>query len=331
MVVEGKARCGVVVGKFNPPHLGHLHLIEQGAALVERLFVLLCDRPDQSIPVELRRQWLEDVVPANVSVLVTPDDLPAANEPWALRALEVLPEPPVLAFTSEEWGAGWAALMGAEHVMVDLERTAFPVSGTAMRADLRANFESLVPSARAGLARRVVVIGAEASGKSTLAEGLAAELGTVWVPEHGRWYWEGRRYLGDQSWSSDEFVRIAHAQRRLEADLARKASRGVVVADTDALVTAVWHERYVGSANPKLDALAKGWVPDLYLVCRPDFGWVQDGTRESESLRDEMQASMEQRAHASGVEVVVLSGPHEQRLAKALAAIDAVTEFEELI
>ena len=40
---------------------------------------------------------------------------------------------------------------------------------------------------------------------------------------------------------------------------------------------------------------------------------------------------MEQRAHASGVEVVVLSGPHEQRLAKALAAIDAVTEFEELI
>lgn len=331
MVAEGKARCGVVVGKFNPPHLGHLHLIEQGAGLVERLFVLLCDRPDQSIPVELRRQWLEDVVPANASVLVTPDDLPAANEPWARRALEVLPEPPDLAFTSEEWGAGWAALMGAEHVMVDLERVAFPVSGTAMRADLRANFEWLVPSARAGLARRVVVIGAESSGKSTLAEGLAAELGTVWAPEHGRWYWEGRRHLGDRSWSSDEFVRIAEAQRRLEEDLARKASNGVIVADTDALVTAVWHERYLGSANTKLDALAKGWVPDLYLVCRPDFDWVQDGTRESESHRDEMQSSMEQRAHASGAEVVMLFGPHEQRLARALRTVAAVAEFEELI
>lgn len=331
MVVDRKARCGVVVGKFNPPHLGHLHLIEHGAARVEHLFVLLCDRPDQSIPVEQRRQWLEDVVPANVSVLVTPDDLPAANEPWARRALAVLPEPPDLAFTSEEWGPGWAASMGAEHVMVDLERAAFPVSGTAMRADLRANFRWLVPSARAGLARRVVVVGAESSGKSTLAEALAAELGTVWVPEHGRWYWEGRRHLGDQSWSSDEFVRIAQAQRRLEEDLARKASNGVIVADTDALVTAVWRERYLGGADPELDELAEGWVPDLYLVCRPDFDWVQDGTRESEAHRDEMHASMAHRAQSSGAEVVVLSGPHEQRLATALTAVEAVAEFEELI
>ncbi|MFV0525016.1 MAG: AAA family ATPase [Acidimicrobiales bacterium] len=214
---------------------------------------------------------------------------------------------------------------------VDLERTTFPVSGTAMRADLRASFEWLVPSARAGLARRVVAIGTESSGKSTLAEALAAELGTVWVPERGRWYWEGRRHLGDQSWSSDEFVRTAQAQRRLEEDLARKAGNGVVVADTDALVTAVWHERYLGRADPGLDALAEGWVPDLYLVCRPDFGWVQDGTRESEAHRDGMQASMERRAQASGAEVVVLSGPHEQRVAKALAAIEAVAEFEELI
>lgn len=331
MVEEGKARCGVVVGKFNPPHLGHLYLIECGAARVERLFVLLCDRPDQSIPAELRRQWLEDVVPANVSVLVTPDDLPAANEPWARRALAVLPETPDLAFTSEGWGPGWAASMGAEHVMVDLERTTFPVSGTAMRADLRAYFEWLVPSARAGLAHRVVVIGAESSGKSTLAEALAAELSSVWAPEHGRWYWEGRRHLGDQSWSSDEFVRIARAQRRLEEDLARKASRGVIVADTDALVTAVWRERYLGAADPELDALAEDWVPDLYLVCRPDFDWVQDGTRESEAHRDEMQASIERRADASGAGVMVLSGPHEQRVATALAAIGAVTEFEELI
>lgn len=331
MVRDGKARSGVAVGKFNPPHLGHLYLIEAAAARVERLFVLLCDRPGQSIPVEQRRRWLEEAAPVNVSVLVTPDDLPAANEPWARRALEVLPEPPDLAFTSEEWGPGWAALMGAEHVMVDLDRTVFPVSGTALRADLRANFEWLVPPARAGLARRVVVAGAESSGKSTMAEALAHELRTVWVPEHGRWYWEGRRHLVDQSWTSDEFVRIALAQWRLEADLARKASNGVVVADTDALVTAVWHERYLDRADPELDALAAGSVPDLYLVCRPDFDWVQDGTRESEANRADMQASMERRVLASGAEVAVLSGPQEQRLEDALVAIEAIAEFEELI
>jgi HTH-type transcriptional regulator, transcriptional repressor of NAD biosynthesis genes len=331
VIGNGRAGCGVVVGKFNPPHLGHLHLIEQGAARVERLYVLLCDRPDQSIPVALRRQWLEDAVPSNVSVLVTPDDIPTENEPWARRALEVLPEAPDLAFTSEEWGPGWAALMGAEHVMVDLARAAFPVSGSRLRADLRAHFEWLVPSARAGLARRVVLIGAESSGKSTLAEALAAELGTVWVPEQGRTYWEGRRHLVDQPWSTEEFRRIAHAQRRSEDDLARKASKGVVVADTDALVTAVWHERYMGCADPELDAFAAGWVPDLYLVCCPDFGWVQDGTRESEAHREAMHASMERRARRSGARVVTLPGPHELRLRTALAAIEEVATFGELV
>ncbi len=331
MVRSKLPRIGVVVGKFNPPHLGHLHLIMEGARRVEELFVLLCDRSDQTIPAERRRGWIEDASPSNVTVIVTPDDLPPSNEPWARRALEELPAAPDVAFTSEEWGPGWAALMGAEHIAVDLKRARFPISGTELRSNLRSNFQWLVPAARADLARRVVLVGAESTGKSTLAEALASSLGTVWAPEHGRWYWEGRRHLADQSWTSDEFLRIAIAQARLEADLARKAPRGVVISDTDALVTAVWHERYLGFSDPRLDALAGDSPPDLYFVCRPDFAWVQDGTRESEAHRAAMQQSMERRAASSGAEVVVLEGPHDHRLATAEEAIERVAQFEEIV
>jgi HTH-type transcriptional regulator, transcriptional repressor of NAD biosynthesis genes len=329
--VDGTARTGVVVGKFNPPHLGHLHLIERGAAEVEHLYVLLCDRADQTIGADRRARWLADAAPANVSVLVTPDDLPAANEPWAARTMEVLPVRPEVAFTSESWGPEWASLMGARHVMVDLKRARFPVSGTRLRAELRSHFEWLVPAARAGLARRVVLIGAESTGKSTLAEALAQQLGTVWVPEYGRWYWEGRRYLADQAWAGDEFVRIASAQGRLEDDLARLASGGVVIADTDALVTAVWHERYLGGASAEVDRVAASRVPDLYLLCRPDFAWVQDGTRESSAHRASMNEAMRSRAERSGAAVVEVAGPHEQRLAVALAAIDVAAQFAPLV
>lgn len=314
------------MGKFNPPHLGHLHLIEQGAAQVGWLYVLLCDRPDQSIAVELRRRWLEDAVPHNVTVIVTPDDLPAANEPWAKRALEVLPEQPDVAFTSEKWGPGWAELMGARHDMVDLDRGSFPISGTKLRADLGGQFSWLLPAARAELARRVAVVGAESTGKSTLAEATAQALGTVWVPEHGRWYWEGRRYSAAQAWSTDELRRIARAQRQLEDDLARKASGGVVIADTDTLVTAVWHERYLGAADPQLDELAAGCTPDLYLVCAPDFDWVQDGTRESEDHRESMHQSVLRRAEGSGADVAVLTGSPETRLRNALDLIEPLTK-----
>lgn len=317
--VDRRWRVGVAVGKFNPPHLGHAHLLTVGAARVDHLHVLLCDRPDQTLPAADRAAWLADALPDNVTVHVTPDDLPEANEPWATRALEVLPEPPDVAFTSEPWGPGWAQLMGADHVAVDNDRSTVPASGTALREDLTGNFHLLVPAARAALTRRVVCVGAESTGKTTLARGLAERLGTVWVPEHGRWYWEGRRYLADQSWDTSEFLRIARAQQALADDLARKAVGGMVVGDTDALVTAVWHRRYLGHDDDILDRLVETIRPDHYLVCAPDFAWVQDGTRESVAEREAMHADTLDRVQRSGVPFTVLTGGAAERLATAAA------------
>lgn len=319
------------MGKFNPPHLGHAYLIQEASRRVARLYVLLCERKGQTLPGLDRCAWLLDGAPSNVEVLLTPDDLPEANEPWATRALEVLPEPPDVAFTSEDWGEGWAKLMGAEHVTVDRDRTAFPISGTTLRSDLGAEFTWLVPAARQALARRVVLVGAESTGKTTMAEALARHLETVWVPEHGRWYWEGRRHVPDQTWRTDELRRIGAAQGRLEDDLARRATNGVVVADTDALVTAVWHERYLGAPDPVLDRMAAERVPDLYLVCCPDFPWMQDGTRESHQHRDRMHESTVARVEASGASVDFLRGSHEERLTIAIKHVAPLTKFPVLV
>lgn len=325
------SHLGVAVGKFNPPHLGHLHLLTTAAAQVDHLMVLLCDRPDQTIAASTRATWLADACPDNVEIVITPDDIPAANEQWAARALELLPRAPDVAFTSEPWGQEWAALMGARHVAVDIDRTTVPTCGTDLRNDLGANFHRLVPAARAALARRVVVAGAESTGKTTLAQQLAEALGTAWVPEQGRTYWEGRRHLTDQSWASDEFRRIATAQRLLEHDLSRQAARGVVVSDTDALVTAVWHQRYLGHADPALDTLCDKAAPNLYLVCAPDFDWVQDGTRESAQQRAAMHADTLARAVVSGAAVEILTGAPEARLLSALAVIEPFTRFPTLV
>jgi nicotinamide riboside kinase len=67
-------------------------------------------------------------------------------------------------------------------------------------------------SAGAGQARRVVFLGAESTGKSTLSEALARDYGTVSVPEIGRFIWEekqGRLDAGD-------YVEIALKHRAAE-------------------------------------------------------------------------------------------------------------------
>ena len=323
-------RIGVTVGKFNPPHLGHLFLIETAAELVHRLYVIVGDRSDQTISASDRARWIETDAPTNVSVLITPDDLPAENGSWAQRALAIMPEAPNVAFTSEPWGPQWAALMDCEHVAVDDSRARNPISGTQIREDLRAGFDQLVPAARAGLARRVVTAGAESTGKSTLAAALAERFATVLVPEYGRSYWEGRRYLADQPWRSREFRHIASTHHNVEAELARSACNGLVVLDTDALVTSVWHERYTGSTDDRLDAIAAGHRPSLYLICAPDFDWVQDGTRESADQRRSMHRRTLELVGATGVPFEILRGDRDERLRQASKLIEGVTSFEPL-
>lgn len=320
----------VAVGKFNPPHLGHVHLLAEAAVRVDHVYALLADRADQTLPAALRAEWLSDALPDNATVLVTPDDIPAANEPWARRALQVLPERPTTAFTSERWGPGWASAMGATHVSIDPDRRAVPISASRIRADLRSEFDWLVPATKAGLARRVVLAGAESVGKTTLAAALAEHFATVLVPEYGRAYWEGTRYRGRESWSRDEFRRIAKTHHEIEADLARMASAGLVVLDTDALVTAVWHRRYMGSDDAELLDFAAEHRPDLYLVCAPDFDWVQDGTRESRSVRLAMHESTLEVVADTGVAFEVLHGPHSDRVTRAVELLDNLTSFDPL-
>ena len=176
----------------------------------------------------------------------------------------------------------------------------------------------------------MVIAGAESTGKTTLAQRLARHLQTSWAPEHGRWYWEGRRHLTDSSWGTDEFRRIAAAQHHLMDDLARRCHRGVLIADTDALVTAVWHRRFLGFDDPGLEAFVVDHRADAYLIMSPDIPWVQDGTRESAAHRQSMHGEVDRRCRESGADTHILSGSIEERAARALAIIERLTQFEQL-
>ena len=321
---------GLTVGKFYPFHLGHDHLIRTAKGQVDHLVVLVGYKPEQQIPGSVRAGWIRSLHP-DVEVLEVLEDIPEAPEPWARRALEVLGgRRPDLVFTSEPYGEPWAELMGARHCAVDVERSAWPVSGTRLRRDLGGLWHLLTPPARAWLARRVCVIGVESSGTTTLAQELAAHYRTVWVPEYGRWYWEGRRHSPDSDrWDSAEFVRIARGQAAWEDDLAQRANR-VVICDTDPLATHVWHRRYLGFYSAEVERIAEQRNPDLYLLTEPDFGFVQDGTREGEHIRLEMHEWMIEVLRSKNRQFVTLGGPPAERLAAAVRRIDPLLAFPPL-
>lgn len=176
--------------------------------------------------------------------------------------------------------------------------------------------------------RRVCVVGAESTGTTTMARALAEHYRTAWVPEVGRSYWEGRLTAGPEApWRTEELLFVAEQQCRMEEALARIADR-ILVCDTDAFATRLWHERYMGFLAPELKDVGADLPRDLYLLTDADFPFVQDGTRDGEHVRDRMHARFLEELPRLGVPWLLLSGGHERRFSAAVAACDRILAME---
>lgn len=311
---------GVVIGKFLPPHCGHRFLIETALSRCDRVVVIVCGKPVDPIPPELRAGWLREIVPAAEIMLI--DDRYDENDSrvWAENTIGWLGRPPDVVFTSEGYGEAYAGHMGCVHVSVDPGRVAVPCSGTAVRSDPFAMWEFIDPPVRAWFAKRVVVVGAESTGTTTLARDLARVMKTVWVPEYGREYSVKKQAAGDAVWRSEEFLEIAREQTRMEDQSARQANR-ILICDTNAFATCLWHRRYMGFDHEPLEAFAKGGRADLYLLTGNEIPFVQDGLRDGEHIRDEMHQWFETALARQHVPWAVICGPEMERLKSAMRAI----------
>lgn len=315
---------GVVVGKFYPPHRGHKFLIKTALEQAKQVTVIVCSAPEQTIPGELRGEWLQEIHP-EARVMVINDTLPDDDSRvWAENTIRWLGFVPDVVFTSEDYGYRYSRYLGAQHVQVDKSRVAVPVSATKIRKDPFTNWQYLEPSVRGHFAKRVCIIGAESSGTTTLVQDLARHYRTVWVPEFGRMYSEGK-LLGETAneWNGNEFLFIAQQQQRLEDELAKQSNK-IVFCDTNAFATSVWHERYLGRTSAALEQMnVRTRVPyALYILTGDEIPFVQDGTRDGEHVRHWMHDRFAEKLTACGLPYTLVRGTRSERLKAATKAIE---------
>lgn len=319
---------GLIVGKFYPPHRGHKYLIDTAQAQCDELTVMICWKSSEFISGYLRAQWLQRIHPS-VRVLVIEDTKLADDDSqgWAKFTIGVLGYTPDAVFTSENYGDPYAKYLGCVHVLVDRERVHVPISATMVRSDPQTYAQFLEPCVRAYFARRVAVVGAESTGTTTLSRSLAEHYGTTWVPEYGRFYSEGKAGAKGESaaWRTQEFVHIARMQSQME-DALSEASNGLVICDTDAFATGIWHERYMDARSSEVEAVAASRHYDLYIVTGDEIPFVQDGLRDGEHVRHWMHSRFEERLKQEGKNYVVVRGTPQERLVQATAAIDALNK-----
>lgn len=339
---------GLVVGKFAPLHSGHQLLLDEADGACDRLVILSYSDPEfPGCSPAQRERWLRGLYPgALVCVLdaarlaawcdamqvprvtlphnAAPDDLHRRFVGWLLQAMLDVEVDAV--FTSEAYGEGFVRVLNQlqtrqtsiVHIEVDRARARIPVSGTAIRRDVHANRRFLHPSVYSDFVERIAILGGESTGKTTLAQAVAEQLQTSWVPEYGRELWEvrgGRLEFQDM-------LQIACEQIRRE-ESARMTAARFVICDTTPLTTMLYSEAMFGRADPALAQLAGRSYKHVFL-CEPDFAFVQDGTRRDGAFRARQQAWYVRELGRLAVPFHPVGGPVAARVEAVLGVIDRV-------
>ncbi len=333
---------GLVVGKFAPLHRGHELVVERAAAACERLLVVSYSKPEfERCGVQTRRAWMAARWPAHeclaiddawlaeacaargIALQAIPDNAEedlAQQQFLAWLLHDVLQRAPDAMFCSEAYGPPCAALLSRElaHpvqcVLVDVARAAVPISATRLRAG-EAAAAWLAPEVLASFVPRLVLLGGESSGKTTLAAALAERLGTAWVAEYGRELWERQGGV----LSPDDLRAIAREQVRRE-DAAAPHARGVLVCDTSPLTTWGYSGWMFGAPDPALETLADRRYEGVVL-CAPDIPFVQDGTRQQAAFRERQHAWYFAQVARLGLPLLQVRGPVAQRVEQVVQAL----------
>jgi len=188
---------------------------------------------------------------------------------------------------------------------------------------------------------KIVIIGPESTGKSTLCELLAQHYHTEWCPEFAREY----LLTNGTQYSFDDLLTIAKGQLAMEDEytmmmesrwtnaggrnlnpytLSSSVSNPMLFIDTDMYVMKVWCEYVFGKCHQFiLDQIVQRRY-DLYLLCNTDLPWVKDELREypDEATRVELFHIYKDLLVNQQVPWAEISGNDEKRLEKAIAAVE---------
>lgn len=179
--------------------------------------------------------------------------------------------------------------------------------------------------------QRIVVIGPESTGKSTLCEELAQCYDATWCPEFAREYLltYGTEYLYDdlltiakgQLALEDEYAILAH--KEWEAQEHKKTASPLLFVDTNMYVMKVWCEYVFGKCHPFILEQIVERKYDLYLLCNTDLPWVKDQLREYPDLKTRQELYLMYKDIMVNQELpwVDVSGDDEQRLQAAIEGI----------
>lgn len=288
-----KFKTSFLLGKFLPPTRGHCFLIDSASKNSDKVYVLMCSLKREPIAGELRYKWLSEIYKdSNVEVIWVQDENPQYPEEDPINFWDIwmdtfkrhLPERVEAVFSSEDYGFEIAKRMGIEHVLVDKNRITVPICATNVRVNPFKEWEFIPDNVRQHFIKKVVLLGTESSGKSTMCERLAEKFKTTWVKEYGRYYTENIK----EDLSINDFYNIVNGQKELVKSELEHANK-IIFCDTETITTKIFSELYCPNEYKEGDNFFENEIKsqkyDLYILLDYNTEFIQDGNRRFRNER----------------------------------------------
>ena len=176
--------------------------------------------------------------------------------------------------------------------------------------------------------KKIVVIGPESTGKSTLCEQLAAHYKTAWVKEYAREYLNNKtgnyRYEDLYCIAQGQIKNEVAAIELMQSEDALNKKNAPLFIDTDMYVIKVWSEFVFNKTDNRLLKMIAERKYDFYLLCNVDLPWVKDDLREYPDLvtRTKLLHYYKDAMINQPLPWQLISGNYEERLSLAIKTID---------
>lgn len=295
-------KVGMYGGSFDPLHLGHIHDVIKAASMCETLYVIIswCEGRETTSK-ETRYRWMHYCCKhlSNVVIMLLEDKAVNKEEYntdyyWEKGANDIKnlvgKKIDAVFCGNDYYGTNrFESLYGKESDIIYFDRSEVPISSTELRFDVYENWDYIPPICRPYYVKKVLIVGGESTGKSTLVENLAYAYNTNFVREIGRDVSD--KVGGEDFMNRDDLIEILLKHKVLEIDATYNSNRLLFI-DTDAITTLFYSNFLLNDEKEKEQCtnLAKSISNindfDLVLFLEPTVEFVQDGTR-NEKIKDD--------------------------------------------